>query len=297
MLQAAVPVVVPILAILLMFVVGMELTVEDFRRAGRQWRLVGLALLLQLAVTPLIALGLIEGLQPKAYVAAGILLVAVCPSGGLANFYTYLGRAHLALSVTVTAVSCVAAAAAMPFLLALFRTRLPEPAALDLPIPLMMGQLLALLVFPVLLGMGARRRWPALTARHGKKLLGLGLVALGALLAVVFAQEKEKISGDFMETWVVVTLLTLAMMAVGLAAGRLGGWPAKDGFALAMVLSVRNVSVAVAVAVSVLNRLEFAVFGMAYFIHQTPLLLGAALLARRPQPHAQASAPLSKLAA
>jgi hypothetical protein len=54
-----------------------------------------------------------------------------------------------------------------------------------------------------------------------------------------------------------------------------------------MVLVVRNVAVATAVAVTVLGRIGFAVFATAYFLTQVPPLLtalGFSRLARSPDP-------------
>ncbi len=50
-----------------------------------------------------------------------------------------------------------------------------------------------------------------------------------------------------------------------------------------MVLVVRNVSIAMAVAVTVLGRTEFAVSATAYFLNQVPLIVFALVLVRRTQ--------------
>ena len=47
-----------------------------------------------------------------------------------------------------------------------------------------------------------------------------------------------------------------------------------------MVLVVRNVSIATAVAVTILGRTEFAVFAAAYFLNQVPVIVAALLLVR-----------------
>lgn len=279
-LQLILPPVIGLVLFLLMFIVGQELTVADFRRAGQQKGLVLLAMLLQLVVTPLVSVGLILLLKPAPAIAAGILLVAVCPSGGLANFYTYLARGHLALAVTLTAISCFLCAATMPLTLSLLRGFLPEAGALDLPVPMMVGQLIGLLVLPVLVGMFVRHRWPEWAKRNSKHLLRVGLLGMVGLIVLVMTMEQKNLSGDFGEVALAVTLLTVIMMAVGFGAAWLGGWSSRDGFALAMVLSVRNVSVAIAVAAAMLGKLEFALFGIAYFLNQVPLLLGAVAIFR-----------------
>src|SRR4051812_40406820 len=174
MLKSAIDVTVPAIAFLLMTVVGSGLTGQDFRRVARRPWLVALATAFALVVWPAVSLAVIAAVGPPDYVAAGILLVAACPAGGMAHFYSHLGRANVALAVTLTVVSCLTAVLTMPLLLALFRSHLHDPSALSPPVPLMVGQLVLLLILPTLLGMAVRRARPALAERHGPMLLVFG---------------------------------------------------------------------------------------------------------------------------
>jgi BASS family bile acid:Na+ symporter len=58
------------------------------------------------------------------------MLVTACPSGAMANVYTLVGRMNVALSVTLTAVSCLAAVLTTPLALAVLQpTRRSQPAS------------------------------------------------------------------------------------------------------------------------------------------------------------------------
>jgi ACR3 family arsenite efflux pump ArsB len=46
------------------------------------------------------------------------------------------------------------------------------------------------------------------------------------------------------------------------------------------MFAVRHVALASAVAITLLNRIEYAVFGVVYFLAEVPLLLGAVALYR-----------------
>ena len=58
---------------------------------------------------------------------------------------------------------------------------------------------------------------------------------------------------------------------------------AKDRFTIAAEFGTRNVSIATAIAVTMLGRVEFAYFGAAYFITEVPLVLLAVAMFRRRQ--------------
>src|SRR5262245_39359378 len=126
MLEPVLNVAVPALVFLIMVVVGLGLTAEDFRRVARRPRLVAAAVAGQVVLLPLIALGLVRCLAPGPSVEAGVLLVAACPAGSMANLYAHLARADVALAVSLTAVSCLVALLTLPLALAAFRAYLGE---------------------------------------------------------------------------------------------------------------------------------------------------------------------------
>jgi bile acid:Na+ symporter, BASS family len=271
---------VPVLVFFAMVVVGMELTADDFRRLGRRPGVVVAATLGQLVLLPVIGWLLVRCLELQPAIARGVLLVAACPSGAMANVYTYLARANVALSVTLTAVSCLAAVLTTPLALAVLQAQLGESNGFPVPFAVLAGQLFLLLVLPVLTGMGIRRRWPDVTRRHGRTLLGFSVAALAALLGFIIVQEAEQFASALTDIAAAAALLTVLAFGTGWAMGRVCGAGATDRFTVGMVFVVRNVGIATAIAVTVLGRIEFAVFATAYFLAQVPILVGAFLVFR-----------------
>ncbi len=271
---------VPALVFFAMVVVGMELTAEDFRRVVRQRRTVLAATVGQFIFLPVIGWLLVRCLSLEPAIAAGVLLVASCPSGGMANIYTYLACANVALSVTLTAVSCLAAVLTTSLTLAVLQAQAGESIGFVVPLPMLAGQLFFLLVLPVLIGMGIRRRWPDITWRFGHTLFGVSIAILAALLGFIIVEEAEQFARALADIAVVAPLLTVLAFTAGWAIACASGAGATDRFTVGMVFVVRNVGIATAIAVTVLGRVEFAVFATAYFLAQVPILLAAALVFR-----------------
>ena len=67
---------------------------------------------------------------------------------------------------------------------------------------------------------------------------------------------------------------------MGYALGWLLRVEAVERATLALVFPVRNLALAVTIAVTMLGRSEYAVFGAAYFVMQVPLLLLAVFIWR-----------------
>jgi BASS family bile acid:Na+ symporter len=279
--KAAVDAGVPVLVFCTMVIVGMEQTAAEFRRVARQPLTAVAATVGQCAFLPVLGWLLLRCLHLQPALAQGVLLVAACPSGGMANVYTYLARANVALSVTLTAVSCLAAVLTTPLALAVLQAQVGESTGFPVPFGVLAGDLFLLLVLPVLAGMGIRRRWPDIAERHGRTLLGFSIATLAALLGFIIAQEAEHFASALTDIALAVALLTALAFGVGWATGWASGAGARDRFTVGMVFVVRNVGIATAIAVTVLGRVEFAVFATAYFLAQVPLLLAAVLVFRR----------------
>ena len=234
----------------------------------------------QAVLLPLVGLGLTRCLAPGPSVEAGVLPVAACPAGSMANLYAHLARADVALAVSLTAVSCLAALLTLPLALAAFRAYLGESAGLAVPVPALVGQLALTLVLPVVLGMAVRRAWPAAVERHQGGLFALSVALLAALIVFVLTQEAELVAGKLGELALAVAALTGLALAAGWATARVAGAGPAERFSVTLVFVVRNVGIATVLAVTVLGRTEFAVFATAYFLCQVPLLLAAILLYR-----------------
>jgi len=82
-------------------------------------------------------------------------------------------------------------------------------------------------------------------------------------------------------------LFTLVAFACSAAAGWIAATMVtadpRDRFTLAAEFGTRNLGVAIAVAVTMLGRVEFARFAYTYFLTELPLMLVAAALFRRRQ--------------
>lgn len=69
----------PLVVVLAMLVVGLELTLSDFSRQGRQWRLVLAATLLQPVLLSAVALFALTVFRPAPDLALAMLVLAVAP--------------------------------------------------------------------------------------------------------------------------------------------------------------------------------------------------------------------------
>jgi BASS family bile acid:Na+ symporter len=106
--------IVPLLQ-LIMFGMGTAMSAADFLGVVKAPRAVFIGLACQFTIMPFVgaALALSFSLDPE--VAAGIILIGAAPSGLASNVMAYIGKANLALSVTLTTVATLIAPFMTPF--------------------------------------------------------------------------------------------------------------------------------------------------------------------------------------
>src|SRR5262249_7513236 len=115
--------VVPYIAILLgiiMFGMGLTLSVDDFLELGRRPFEVSIGVVAHFLIMPAIAVILTKLVPMSPEVAAGVILVGCCPGGTSSNVMTYLAKGDVALSVACTSITTLAAPVVTPFLVWLF---------------------------------------------------------------------------------------------------------------------------------------------------------------------------------
>ena len=279
-MKQVVDIAIPLVTLLLLTAVGLDLAPEDFRRVRREPRLLAIGLLAPLVALPLVALALILAFAPPPAVEAGLLLVAVCPIGGISNTYSYLARAATALSVTLTALSCLFAVATVPLLTRVFETVLGRTLGFDVAPGVLLVQLAFMLALPVGVGMGIRRRWPGFAASHRPAIQRLGFAALGLLVVFVTWVELDAFLAGFAGTVPLSAAFVAVSFAIGWAAAITGRADRQVRFTLAVEFATRNVAIAAAVAVTLLQRVDFAVFATTYFLVELPLMLAAVAVFR-----------------
>jgi BASS family bile acid:Na+ symporter len=268
------------LTVALMFSVGLELKARHFTELARSKGTFLVALIGQMVVLPAIGVLIVRAIRLPGYLQVGILLVAACPVGDIANFYTLLARGNVALSVAVNAVSCLLSVFSMSLVFGVYSGTMGAEFALSVPPFSFVGRLILLVAIPIVLGMGLRSLQAGVAAKVSGSLRVLCLGGVLVLCVYVIANRYEQLRAD----WKAISLASLSVMvvamAIGWTVGQIVGLKRADSITLAILFPVRNIGLATAIAVTLMGHLEYAAFGTAYFLTEAFLLLGAVVFFR-----------------
>ncbi|QSH41394.1 bile acid:sodium symporter family protein [Lentisphaerota bacterium ZTH] len=86
----------------IMFGMGITLNFSDFKGVWQHKRLVITGIIMQYTIMPILAVMIALALNLPRELMVGLIIVGACPSGTASNVMSYMGKANLALSVTLT---------------------------------------------------------------------------------------------------------------------------------------------------------------------------------------------------
>jgi bile acid:Na+ symporter, BASS family len=272
----------PIALAIIMFGLGLSLTPADFRRVAREPRAVVVALGLQVLVLPAVAFGLVVAFDLDPLLAVGVMLLAASPGGTTANLFSHLFRGDVALNVTLTAINSVLAAVSIPVLTNLAISYFDVEGELGLQFAKVV-QVIAIVLVPVGVGMAVRQRSSAFAARADRpvrvfSIVVLVLVSLGALLG-----ERENLAGYVEQVGLVTGLFCLASLTLGYSVARLLRLGQPQAVASAMEGGIHNTTVALTIALSVLESTEVAIPSAVYSVLMYVLATAFGFLVTRPR--------------
>jgi len=235
--------IVPLLA-LVMFGMGLTLTLDDFRRVLQRPAVVGLGVLLQYVCMPLFAWLVASLLRLDPLLVVGMILVGASPGGTASNVVCYLAEGDVALSITLTALSTLLSIVMTPLLCLLY-----VDASITVPAVDMLLSILKIVLAPVLLGIALNHFYH----RHLRPVQPLfpllSVAAIVWIIAIIVALNQPR----FSRLGLLLAVAVVAHNALGLLAGylvpRLLHYDKRTCRTLAIEVGMQNSGLAVALAI------------------------------------------------
>ena len=270
----------PLSLAVIMVSLGLSLTLADFARVFRFPKGVGIGLVNLLVVSPLLAFGVAELVGLEAALAAGLVLLGASPGGTTANLLTHVARGDTALSITMTAISSVAAVITVPLYLGFAIDHFNAGFEEDPEMVAVAARVFFITVVPLAIGMAIRARRTEWAGRNEGRAKQIALGLFVFVVAATILSESDAITDHFGDLALATLLLNVAAMAISYNVARLARLDSRQSTAIAMELGVHNTTVALAVATSVDDDLAgpAAVYGLFMFVTAG---LFARLMARR----------------
>lgn len=226
---------VPYLLGVIMFGMGLTLTLNDFKAVATQPKAVILGVVAQFLIMPLTAYFLCMLFNLPAEIAIGVILVGCCPGGTASNVMTFLARGNVPLSVAVTSISTLLAPLLTPALFYFFAHQWLEISA-----GAMLMSILKIVLFPIILGVVAHIVFKKQTEAAVDLLPIVSVVSIILIIAAVVGASRGKIIESGLLILGVVILHNALGYLLGFWAGRLMKLPYDAQKTLAIEVGMQN---------------------------------------------------------
>lgn len=271
-----------------MFSIALDLKVDDFREVTRRPKSFLAGMLSQFIAIPALTFLLVLILEPKPSIALGLILVAACPGGNISNFLTHRAKGNLALSVSMSAFTTVAAPIATPFNIAFWGSlygptrEILRATEID-PISVLYTVLL-LLVFPMALGMLTNARLPALAAKIRRPLQILSMLIFVGFIVAALAANWSFFLGYVGQVALLVVLHNGIALACGYTIATLARVPDADRRAITIESGIQNSGLGLILIFAFFNGLGGMTVAAAFWgiLHAVSGLIFANWVRRRP---------------
>jgi bile acid:Na+ symporter, BASS family len=274
LLDRLINILVTITLIEMMVLIGLRVTFAELGHVARNSRLVGQAAAANYLLVPAVAIGLLIAFEANPMVAAGILILAVCPGAPFGPPFAGIARANVPVAAGLMVILAGSSAVVSPLLLQLLLPWISGGEAPRIDLLGMLGALLITQLIPLFCGLLVRHRRPELADRLlvpfelVSKVLNLGVVVL--ILATQFRMLTE------------IRLRGFAGMLILLIASLVIGWLAAGGAGreirrtMALTTALRNVGVGLVIVTANFSGTPAVSAALAYGIVE---VLGSLLVA------------------
>ena len=251
---------------LIMFGLGLSLTLGDFRRLLSHPKAVVVALALQALVLPAICYGLIVLLGVPPVYAVGLMLLAASPGGVSANLFSHLFGGNVAMNISLTAINTLLSIVSLPLIANFAIDTFSKSGQV---VPMQTGrviEVIGIVLIPVAVGMLVKRGAPGFAARMDKPMKRFSMVVLALLAIIAFAKEWNALTSSFATIGVAVIAFNILSLGLGYYVPRLLGMDKANAVAIGYEIGIHNSTLAIFVAVSVLGDFQLMVPAAIYSI-------------------------------
>jgi BASS family bile acid:Na+ symporter len=280
-MDSIVTVFLPLALAIIMFSLGLGLTVDDFRRIVKEPKAFGIGAVAQLVLIPVIAyiLAILFRLPPE--LAVGLMILSFCPGGVTANILTKLAKGEVALSISLTGIISLVAVFTVPILV-----KLSTDHFLGLDAPSVNVTALGLSMFlittvPAALGIGLRHFSESLAVRLDSIVSKLSVILFVIVVAGALASNWSLFMAHISVLGPSLVVLNLLLLAIGLGLSRMFGLRETQATAISIETGIQNATLGITVGTLIAEQasglppfsLPSGVYGITMYLVSIPFML------------------------
>ena len=234
---------IPIFLGIIMFGMGVSLAFKDLEQVWRKPQHIGAGLVFQFILMPTIAFCIGKALNLSSELFIGLIIVGSCPGGTASNVITYLARANLALSITLTLISTLLAPLVTPFII-LFLLH----EKIDINVISLMKTTFWIVLFPLVDGLIIRQFFQKQLKPIIQVFPSISIIAITAVIACVVGLNQQTLLRLPILIMIAVVLHNGLGLCIGYGFSKLLKFPISTARTLSIETGMQNSGLGVALA-------------------------------------------------
>ncbi|WP_127519920.1 bile acid:sodium symporter family protein [Mesorhizobium sp. Z1-4] len=270
----------PLALAIIMFSLGLGLTLDDFRRVFVAPKAFGIGALSQIVVLPVVAYAVVLLFRLPAELAVGLMILSFCPGGVTSNILTKFARGDLALSISLTGVVSLVSVVTVPLLVAFTADHFMGVEAPPVNVTSLAVAMFAITALPVVLGMVMRHFAPGLTGRIETFVERLAVILFVIVVVGALAANWTLFVDNLAVLGPAVVVLNAALLAIGLGLARLFALDGKQATAISIETGIQNATLGITVGSLIVEQvsalppfsLPSGVYGITMYVVSLPFV-------------------------
>jgi BASS family bile acid:Na+ symporter len=220
---------------IIMFGMGTSMSFHDFVGVVKMPKGVFIGVFSHFLIMPLIGFTLASasGFPPE--IAAGIILIGCSPNGMASNVISYLAKANLALSITITAVSTLLAPLMTPLLMKFF-----AGAFVHIDVLSMMWDIIKMVILPITAGLVFNKFLAGKATWLDRAMPLVSMFGIAFIIVIITAAGRDSLLSIGPLLILLVLIHNLAGYFLGYWSGRLFKMSERDCRTIAIEVGMQN---------------------------------------------------------
>jgi len=220
---------------LIMFGMGITMNYRDFLGVFKAPKGVFVGILSHFTIMPLLGLALASLSNFSPEIAAGMILIGCAPNAVAANVISYLAKANLALSITLTSIATLLA----PFLTPLLM-KLLGGSFIEIDVLAMMWDIMKMVIIPITLAIGINELMKDKMKWINSVMPIVSMFGIAFIIIIVTAVGRESLLTVGPLLILLVLIHNLLGYTLGYWAARMFGMDEKDSRTIAINVGMQN---------------------------------------------------------
>jgi len=249
---------------IIMFGLGLGLTVADFKRVVQVPRDFLIGIFGQVILLPIIAFILIQIISMPLEIALGVMVIASAPGGVTSNILTKFANGDVALSVTLTAFVSLLSVITVPFIVYNSADFLGFEITKEISIINIATKMFFVVTVPVIFGMITRSLMSDFIVSKTILIQRLSVILFLIVFISIWVEEWDRIMSYITRAGLIAFILNMTMIFIGYYMAKFLASGISQRKCISLECGLQNGTLAVFVTTQLFDEIVFMVPTAAY---------------------------------